>query len=207
AQDKPAYDFLNVRYYFGDPAAAPPAGAGLRVAGRFDLAVFASDECWPRAFFTDALVTYRDASAFAALIKSGDGRPFAALQEVDGERAGAGPAALLSRPLPTRAIVPARNYRLTSNTTSFDVEATGPGMVALHETFLRKDFRVTLNGQPATCLRVNHAFKGVYIPAAGSYRVSFEYWPAEFSLALRLAGAGLALLLAGGVVGWRMSSS
>jgi hypothetical protein len=115
-------------------------------------------------------------------------------------------AGLLKRPFSTRAIVPARNYRLTSNTTSFDIEASGPGIVALQEAFLRKDFRVTLNGQPAVCLRVNHAFKGVYVPAAGSYRVSFEYWPAEFSLALGLAGAGLALLLAGGIVGWRMGS-
>ncbi|MEO5958549.1 MAG: hypothetical protein ABIZ49_13010, partial [Opitutaceae bacterium] len=207
ASDRRPYDFLNVRYYLAEPEGVPAQDSGLRVAGRFDLAVYESPECWPRAFFTDALAHYSDARAFAALVRGGDGPPFAAMQEVDLPRAGEAAAALIARPFSSRTVKPASGYRLTTNTTSFDVESTGPGLVVLQETFLRKDFRVVVNGEPKDCLRVNHAFKGVYVPAAGKYHVSFEYRPADFSLALLLGAIGLGGLLAGGIVAFRARGS
>jgi hypothetical protein len=202
AESKPAFDFLNVRYYLAGDA-RPPRTAGLQLLGQFDLAVYESRECWPRAFFVDALDHYPDAAALARTIRTGDGRPFAAVQEIDLARLPAAAAALAQRARTVRQVVPAHDYRLTANTTSFEVQATGPGVVALHEAFLRKDFQVTVNGQPTPYFRVNHAFKGIYVPAAGTYRVTFAYWPSDFSLSLGLAGLGLAGLLAGGIVAWR----
>jgi len=43
---------------------------------------------------------------------------------------------------------------------------------------------------------VNHAFKGIYVEAPGTYRVSFSYWPRGLTVALVLSGVGLAVLLA-----------
>ena len=99
------------------------------------------------------------------------------------------PAALASR-----TVTPARNYRLTSNTTALEIDATGPGLVVLTEAWLDRDFRVTLNGRRVDYLRVNHAFKGVVIPSAGSHRIEFTYRPRRFALSLNLAGLGLILL-------------
>jgi hypothetical protein len=59
------------------------------------------------------------------------------------------------------------------------------------------DFRVTLNGTPADYFRVNHAFRGVKIPGAGRYVVSYSYWPQRFTFSLVLASIGSLIL-----VGW-----
>jgi len=202
AENKPVFDFFNVRYYLARDVILPRT-TGLQLLGNFDFSVYESRECWPRAFFADAVGLYPDETALARMIRTGDGRPFAAVQATDLARLPAAVAAMARRAPAAPQVVPARDYRLTANTTSFEVRATGPGVIALHEAYLRKDFRVTVNGQPTAYFRVNHAFKGVYVPAAGTYRVTFAYWPSDFSLSLGLAGLGLAGLLAGGIVAWR----
>jgi hypothetical protein len=93
--------------------------------------------------------------------------------------------------------VPATDYRLTNNTTSFVIHAPRAGVIVLHESYLPGDFRVTVNGKPADDFRVNHAFKGIVVEAPGLYRVSFAYRPRHWTLALTLAGMGLALVAAG----------
>ena len=201
-ENKPAFDFLNVRYYLARDVGVPLT-AKLQLMGNFDFAVYESRECWPRAFFTDAVGLYPDAATLARMIRTGDGRPFAAVQSTDLARLPAAVAAMARQAHAASPAVPARDYQLTANTTSFEVRATGPGVIALHESYLRKDFQVTMNGQPAAYFRVNHAFKGIYVPAAGTYRVTFAYWPSDFTLSLWLAGLGLAGLLAGGLVAWR----
>jgi uncharacterized membrane protein YfhO len=66
-------------------------------------------------------------------------------------------------------------------------------VAVLLESWFPEDFRATVNGQEVPYFRVNHAFKGVYLSAAGIYRVEFSYWPRHLSLALALAGLGLVL--------------
>jgi len=186
---RPFYDFLNVRHYLDYHSGQPSLPALFTKIFDGDLDIYRSESVWPRAFFTDRLTTYATAKDFAKLIAAGDGRPFAAMQASD-------PAVRTDIPatLATRTVTPARNYRLTTNTTAFDIEATGPGLVALSEAWLPHDFRVTLNGKRVHYLRLNHAFKGVFIPAAGHHQLEFTYRPQSFTLALNLATLGLGLL-------------
>ena len=93
-----------------------------------------------------------------------------------------------------RAVVVATNYRLTPNSTAFDVHAAGRGVALLAEAYLPGDFRAELDGRPAPIVRLNHAFKGVLIQTAGDHRVKFTYRPRRFTPALLAAGLGLALL-------------
>ena len=187
---KPFHDLLNLRYYLRAPTTSP-APAGLFAVGRADLHILESREAWPRAFFTNRLKTYGTLEELASLVRGGDGRPFAARQESRQLR-GAGDE-----------VIPASNYRLTTNSTSFTVHATGPGIAVLGETFEKDNFRVTVNGQPASYFRVNHAFKGVALESAGDYRIVFTYWPRVLTPALWLAGIGLALGAATGFLLWR----
>jgi hypothetical protein len=186
---RPFYDFLNVRHYLDYHSGQPQLGTLFAKVFDGDLDVYRSESAWPRAFFTDRLAPYATAKDFANLVRTGDGRPFAAMQAND-------PALRTDIPpaLATRTVVPAKNYRLTTNTTAFEVDAPGPGVVALTEAWLPYDFRVFLNGQRVHYLRLNHAFKGVVIPAAGKYRVEFTYRPRRLSLALNLTYLGLGLL-------------
>ena len=74
--------------------------------------------------------------------------------------------------------MPAEEYKLTTNTTSFTVKATGPGFIVLTEAYERNNFHATLNGDRVPYIRVNHAFKGDSCRLlAGTYRVEFEYYP------------------------------
>jgi len=187
------YDLLNVRHYLDYWSDHGVLGAQLTPVHYGDLDVYRSDTAWPRAFFTDRLAPYATVGEFSKLAATGDGRPFAAMQLGDPMLRSDVPPTLA-----TRTVSPARNYRLTGNTTAFDIEASGPGIVVLTEAWLGKDFRVTLDGRPVPYLRVNHAFKGIFVADAGPHRVEFTYRPRRFTLALVLGFSGLALL--GGTV-------
>jgi len=189
------YDALGVRYYLDPATDDARITSQLTRVMRGDLDVYRSDTTWPRAFFTDRVATYSEAAAFVQLIRDGDGRPFAAMQEGDPL-----PAFGVGRSLEGRSVKPASRYTLTTNTTRFTVEATGPGLIVLHEAWLKGDFRATLNGQPVDYRRVNHAFKAIEVDRAGTYEVSFSYWPRRFTLTLVAAGLALAVIVGIAVV-------
>lgn len=185
---RPFYDLLNVRYYLGGAADPAPPGDGLTLLARADLAVWRNETAWPRAFFTDRVATYQTAADFAALVRGGDRQPLAAVQDTDRDL-----PALPRGNLTGRTVVPATSYRLTTNTTSFSVDATSAGVIVLGEAWLEGDFTATVNGQPAELFRVNHAFKGLHVPRGGTYHVTVRYRPRRFNLALGLCALGLAV--------------
>ena len=87
-------------------------------------------------------------------------------------------------------MVPGRDYRLTNNTTTFVVDAPASGVAVLTEAYQAGDFIVGVNGRRSDYFRVNHAFRGVKIPTAGTYVISFSYWPRYFGISLWMAAAG-----------------
>jgi len=183
----PVHDMLNVDYYISDHAVPAREFAGLKLIKQLDLDVYQSPTAWPRAFFTDRLGSYATTKDFAEEIYKGDGRPFAAGQK------GQMDLPALPSDLASRTEQPATDYRLTTNNTSFVVDAPGPGIAVLTEAYYEYDFQVTVDGKPASYFRVNHAFKGVAIPTAGRHEVTFAYWPLYTTPSLWLAAAGAAL--------------
>jgi hypothetical protein len=196
---RPVFDFLNVRYYFASASDRVPSEAGLAPVIQADLRVLRSDTAWPRAFFTNRVLHYASAPELAALIRGNTGHPFAAVQDGDpgalpaSPEAGAGPV-----------VIPAEDYQLDPNSTSFSIRTTGPGMIVLQECWMRDGFQATLDNGHAVCMRVNHAFKGICVESPGLHRVRFSYRPRQFTLALWLHGAGLFLVAAGLVWRWRL---
>jgi len=190
----PGHDLMNVTHYVADHATPARKFAGLNLLKQLDLDVYASPTAWPRAFFTDRLGSYTTPREFAAQVRAGDRRPFAAIQT------GQTDVPKLSVDLATRTVRAATGYRLTSNNTSFVIEAPGPGVAVLSEAYYAEDFRVTVDGKPAPYFRVNHAFKGVALSSPGRHEITFAYWPQHFTRALWLGAAGFLLLAAG--FGW-----
>jgi uncharacterized membrane protein YfhO len=123
------------------------------------------------------------------MIHEGDGRPLAAIQSNNAPE----PLVRLVNTVGPRTVTPATSYKISTNKTSFEVKATGPGVIVLNETFEEDDFHAQLDGQQVPYLRVNHVFKGIYVDQPGLHRVSFEYWPKRFTFSLWLAALGLAL--------------
>ena len=203
---KPFLDALNVRFYLAYHQSDPGLSKVLRHVQSADMELYESPSVWPRAFFTDSVAVYTDLPQFLSWLKSGDGRPFAGIQHSDWVELS--PVPRVSGDLGSRKVSPASNYRLTGNTTSFTVTASGPGFIVLSETYERGNFRVTVNGRDTPYLRVNHAFKGVYVDAAGTYEVAFTYRPQGFAFSLGLSLAGLGLLAVGvALVGLRRQPS
>jgi len=190
APDRAAYDALNVEYLLSSAELPPAAVPSWQHPRELDLSVYRSPAFWPRAFFVRQLAGYRELPQLVRLLRQSAG-PMAAVQ--DGE-ADLHPEieALVGAPVAGPAVA-ATGYALTSNRTAFDIQATGPGVAVLLESWFPGDFEATVNGRPASYFRVNHAFKAVYLPAAGTYRVAFAYWPRHLSLALGVAATGLAL--------------
>jgi hypothetical protein len=181
---RPLYDMLNVRYFLDVPPRVRPDMAAVEPP-RFDLDVSRNEGEWPRAFFVADVGQYDRVEQFLEMLRGADSHPFAAVHKSGAPVSNAQPAA-----------VSARDYRLTNNTTTFTIDAPSAGVAVLSEAYVPDDFRVTVNGAPADYFRVNHAFRGVQIPAAGSYTVSYSYWPRHFTLSLVLAAIGAAILIA-----------
>ena len=190
------FNMLNVRYYLGYVGPNVAFAPSLKKIASLDMDVYESEHVWPRAFFTDGLATYEQEPQFIELLKKGDGAPFAAVSNEEvGKRKELTEFAGDTVPSASRQVTPARDYVFTSNTTSFKVTASRPGVVVLTEAFVPGDFQVQLNGKPADYFRVNSAFKGLFLPKAGDYTVSYAYWPRYFTLSLLVAGAGVTVLL------------
>ena len=193
AKFKTVFDLLDVRYYvayhFGDRR---PGGDVERIQSS-DMDLYESKTAWPRAYFTDGVAVYSDVQQYCSWIKAGDGRPFAGIQSSDWVNLS--PAPNVSGNLENRKVSAATNYKLTTDTTSFTVSATGPGFIVLTEAYERDNFRATVNGSRVPYLRVNHAFKGIYVDKAGTYEVRFQYWPRGLTTTLVLFGTALGIII------------
>jgi hypothetical protein len=192
-QARPLLDAMNVRYYLDHAAHRGALSGVLKLAHAADLDVFESSTAWSRAFFTDRLDVYADPADLVKKIVASKGRPFAAV--ATGQATAQPALARLVRDGAARTVAPATQYRLTENTTAFAVRATGPGVVVLSEAWWPDSFRVDVNGRPASIVRVNHAFKGVLIEAAGNYSITFSYWPRRFTRHLMFSAIGTVLAI------------
>ena len=195
-QAGPLLDMLNVRALLSRPDLVPPGTAEVSLDGADRLRVLRRESAWPRAFFVDGIIQYSSATDLVRQVAERR-LPFAAIQSNDQRALEA--TRRFTRPSGT--VTAAQQYTLTVNTTSYLVRTTGPGVAVLGETFLPDDFHATLNGLPVPYFRVNHAFKGVTIPAAGDWVVKFEYVPPRWRASWTLAGAGAVLLMGLGLAG------
>lgn len=173
----------GVRWLVAMPCDAPdgvPTG---------DLALMENPDAWPRAFFTNRVVQCNSLANFVELLP-GRG-PFAAVTPVKPKDSAPARAGDLEGALHKAAT----GYRLTANTTAFEIEASEPGVAVLTETYQQGNWIVKLDGRRVEPFRVNHAFMGVEIPTAGRHSLHFEYWPRVMNAALWLGLAGGILLL------------
>ena len=190
AGSQKALDFIGVRYLLSDKGDPMPDAKILPLVHQSDLKVGESKGAWPRAFFTDAAFSADGPKEVASLVMSGDGRPFAA---VSGDIAKAHTS--LAKEPANRLVAAAKNYRLTNNSTAFDVDAPAPGLAVLHETNVPGDIIAKLDGEVVPCLNVNGAFRGVWIEKPGPHRVEFTFAPRVWFRSLKVAAGGIALLL------------
>lgn len=86
----------------------------------------------------------------------------------------------------------------TTQRVECEVESPAPTLVVIAQSHYHP-WQATVNGQPATILRANHAFQAVPVPA-GRSTVRLEYVDRRFQLGVALSALGLGLC---GVLWWR----
>jgi hypothetical protein len=193
-------DLLNVGYVLAGHGAEdqrlPPGAESLtplHMDGDDLVLAARRSGAWPRAFFVDRVAHHRGVNEFVTQLRESNG-PFASVDASDDVGSGFSP---ISNPDDVGsgssriAYEAATNYKLTANRTSFRVRASGPGVAVLTEAWMANDFVATLNGVPVPYFRVNHAFKGVRIPAAGDWAVEFRYRPALWGISWIVAVLGM----------------
>ena len=190
----PLLDLLNVGFVITPQGqlAAGLAKVGDDADPRIDVARRSS--AWPRAFFVDGTRTYTTPADLLRKVRE-EGSPFAGIQADD----------LQSRqftdqlPNRERTMSAATDYVLKTNSTSFRIRTENAGVAVLTESYLKDDFQATLNGRAVPYFRVNHAFKGVSIPSAGVWNVTFVYRPRYWTIAWICAAVGMLLAVSLGI--------
>ena len=181
---QPLLNLLNVKYLLTDPQIQVEIkdGVGYRIADRSDFLVLENLDKWPRAFFSDKVVTNSSTEEFVHQLLGSGKQPFISLSQGEiTEQPGLQPLEKTK----TATIVPATSYRLLPNSTAFDVHAPSAGVVCLTEG-QAKDFTVKANNEFREVLTVNRAFKGVYLDKPGDYHIEFTYRPRYWRLACSL---------------------
>jgi hypothetical protein len=169
--------------YFGEPR-------GYSTLYRGDLITSENRTAWPRAFFAPGALAADDFDEFWTLARRFGDTPFISLNQ---EVLRAERTSPLAQPA---AVIPARDYRLTSNRTEFTIDAPAPGWVFLGETHWPGHVRASLNGVPARVETADGVLEAVRVAKAGSYRIAFHYIPEGWGFA---AGIGLAGICALGI--------
>jgi len=187
---QPLLNLLNVKYLLTQPGSRWPGG-DFRLTDHSDFDVLENQEVWPRAFFTDRVTPASTTREFIEQLRHDGRRPFVAL-DPSAFAQEPGLRALTDTPAPV--VTPATHYQLHANTTAFDVQTGGAGMVCLLEGQAR-DFTATANGEPRKVFTANRAFKAIHLDQAGTYHIEFTFRPHHWRL-----GCGLFLLAAGMLV-------
>jgi hypothetical protein len=193
---QPLLNLLNVKYLLTMPGFPLPPGLDYRMTDQSDFGVVENLEVWPRAFFTDQVLSIATTEDFIQQLIQHGQHPFAALAQQDiamqpglRELTAAHPA----------VVQPATNYQLNVNSTAFEVRTPSAGVVCLTEGQAR-DFTATANGELKTVLTVNRAFKGLYLDRPGDYHIVFTYRPRHWRLACCLFSLALGTVVSLGAM-------
>jgi hypothetical protein len=176
---QPLLNLLNVKYLLMPPRVVLQEGLNFRLKDRSDFGIEENLEVWPRAFFSDKVVSSSSTEEFIQQLLENGKQPFIAMTPEEIEKQ---PGLRQLETAKKATISAATNYRLLPNSTAFDVHAASAGIVCLAEGQAR-DFIARANSEPKEVLTINRAFKGVYLDKPGDYHLEFVYRPRYWRLA------------------------
>jgi len=184
-------DVLGIGYVVADAGTTFPKDMVLVYQG--DMNVWQRKSVWPRGYFVNKVVSINKESDWDRILSDANHQPFAAVELEQSSLSKRGSSDrnfnsffLSRRPIVnvdelvndnSYEVVAGHDFVLTGNSTSFSVDAKGPGMIVLSETYYPGDFIAKLNGKEVDYVRVNIASKGIWIEQAGKYEVKFTYRP------------------------------
>ncbi len=182
------YDLMGVRYFIAPRDAHrgnDPLPAGIERVYHGEVDLFERREALPRAWVVHSLER-APANLPSTLSRLGDASFDARTTALVHGDATLSPT--------SNATSTATFERDDAHVVTLRVATSADGMLVLSDAWYDA-WEATLDGRVVPIARVNAFMRGVLVPA-GSHRVEFRYRDAAFSLGLRLAGLGLALVIA-----------
>ena len=185
-------DMLNVEYLLFQPGGVDPQlFAPLQLAQETDEGrIYRNPNVLPRAWLVHDVAVIPDDDAELARMAQADFDP-AAL------------AILPAAPPPVaapQAPEPAPTIGYAPNRAEVRASVAAPAVLMVSDAY-SDDWRVTVDGQPATLYRANYAFRGVWLPP-GEHTVEFSYRPRAFLIGSAISGVTLLGLAAYGMWYW-----
>jgi hypothetical protein len=160
-------DLMGVRYVVSDRAvAAGPGGAELPLElSDGAVRLYRNDGALPRAYAATKVVQVSAKAAEDRVFSPAFDPHRAVVLEEAAPGLQGGSATI--QPVPITSYTP--------NRVELAPDLAAPAVVVLADSY-DADWRVMVDGQPASLLRANAAFRGVIVPA-GAHRVVFSYQP------------------------------
>lgn len=182
-------DMLNVKYILFEPGGVDPQlFAPLELVQKNDEgSMYRNPNVLPRAWLVHAAEVIPDDDAQLARMARADFDPAAVAILPSSAPPVAAPAA--PEPVPQVTYAP--------NRAEVHASVAAPAVLMLSDAY-SDDWRVTVDGQPATLYRANYAFRGVWLPP-GEHTVLFSYQPRAF-----LIGGAISLLALLGLVAYAL---
>ncbi|MEM7048478.1 MAG: YfhO family protein [Acidobacteriota bacterium] len=193
--DRPALDFLGVRYVFDDPSMVQRPGVEVIYQGR-DAVIYENPGALPRLFVPQFVELAETGDAVRRAVQLDDFARTAIVSGRPGGSPGGGPGG-------GRRNGPGRveDLRVAGATIDALVVAEGPLLVASSQPAI-PGWRLWLDGVETPLRRVNGAFLGLEVPA-GRHRVELRYRPWTWDLGRGAFAIGLGLLTLGWAMRWR----
>jgi uncharacterized membrane protein YfhO len=95
---------------------------------------------------------------------------------------------------PSAAVVAGTIVEESANTLVAEIAVPGPGLVVIAEAYFPA-WSATVNGEASVMHPANGMFRGLLVPAAGTYRIEMKLRPMRFYILLPAYFAALGLLL------------
>jgi len=181
---------LNTKYVMAENY-LPPQMEGFVLRHDGPVKIYEIEGALPRAFVVHRLRPVRDGSMALAVLRAGG---FSPREEAIWEAPGELPA-VATPTLPDSV----RPLRFDFNAVDYSVVTNASGVLVTVDQW-DPDWKVTVDGAPASLERVNYLMRGVPL-AAGAHVVRFRYLPHSLEAGIRISTASLVATLLLAVVG------
>jgi len=189
--DRGILQLLNTKYVLTD-GYYPPEAAGLTLRLDGPVKVYEVEGALPRAFMVHSVRPVRHPSMALAIIRA---HGFDPSREAIWSSEGAIPT--LREPVVPDSV---RTVRHDFNEIVYRVTTAAPGLLVTVDLW-DPDWRVTVDGKPATLQRVNFLMRGVLLEA-GAHEVRYDYVPSALQAGIRISVGSLIATLIVACIGF-----
>jgi hypothetical protein len=182
-----AINLLGIRYVVTPESKNHYLSKYYKLVHKSDLEVYENVNAWPRAYYTNQFEYIKNDDDFKNIFLASKDKIFTTVEE--GYR---------SKNIVSQndiQITSAGNFQVSNNKTCFDINASGPGIVVLNQSYYPDDYLLNVNDINTEYFPVNLSSIGFWVEKASTYNSCIIYRPKYISKSLYLSISGIIFLI------------